>query len=325
MSERALAALLVAGLAAFPARAEPTLAIVPLPFAATELRGSGSEVAVAVGTDGEARDAGIARDATLAVAWGEAGAAALVAGDPVKAVALPASTVEGALMAETPRNAPAGARRVRRGPLSAQLSADGAVVIAERQPVARSAEPKPVPVATARVEAGPGAAFAGDPVLAEIDGRPLVLAVRTGGAGAALAVIGRQGGVGEAGAWRVLAETPAAAGAQPEAAPVPDGRLIALSRGDALQLWSFERGALTLRREVAGFGPGAAVELDGGAVLAVPSADRASLAILGADGLEERGRVALPAPAAGVAALGRGRAARVLVRLADGRVAAVKP
>ena len=325
MSKRLALALMMLGLAAFPARAEPTLTLLSLPFAAKDLRGPDSAVAVAVATDGEARDAGVPRDATLAVAWGEAGAAALVAGDPVRTGALPASTVEGALMSETPRDAPAGARRVRRGALSVQLSADGAVVIAERQAVARSAEPKPVPVATARVEAGPGAAFAGDPVLAEFDGHPAVLAIKAGAAGASLAVIGRS----EGGPWRILAETPAetaaAPGDRPEAAALP-GHGIALTRGGTLQLWNFERGALALRHEASGFGPGAApVKLDGGAALAVPTADRASLAILALDGLKERGRVALPAPAAGLSPLGRGRTARVLVRLADGRLAAVDP
>lgn len=321
MSERVRLALLAMALTVGPARAEPTMALIALPFAAKELRGQGSEVATAVATAGEAREAGVPRDATVAVAWGEAGAVALVAGETLRAVPIPPSAVEGALLSETPRDAPAGSRRVRHGALSAQLAADGALVLSERQPLPRSSEPKPVPVATARVEAGAGARFADGFAFAELDGRPVLLAPKSAAAGASLAVVGR----GDDKAWRVIAETPAA-GERLEAVALPGGRLVAVARADALQLWSFERGALALRHEARGLAPGAAaLEPEGGSVLAVPTADRAALTILAPDGLKERGRVVLPAPADGVAALGRGRAARVLVRLADGRVAEIRP
>ncbi|MFC6774257.1 hypothetical protein [Methylobacterium gregans] len=108
-------------------------------------------------------------------------------------------------------------------------------------------------------------------------------------------------------------------------------------RGDGvLQLWTLGPDALTLAAEASGYGAGAAdadiaapvePEGDGPAELALPIAGGQALALVSLKGgVSERLRAALPAPAEhGVAVLGRGAGARILVGLADGRVAVVAP
>jgi hypothetical protein len=67
--------------------------------------------------------------------------------------------------------------------------------------------------------------------------------------------------------------------------------------------------------------------LPGAPELVLPVAGRAEIALVSAKGsLHERLRVPLPAPAeTGIVVLGEGAAARLLVGLADGRVAVVAP
>jgi hypothetical protein len=68
-------------------------------------------------------------------------------------------------------------------------------------------------------------------------------------------------------------------------------------------------------------------EREGAPDLALPIADRSAVAILSLkEGIRERARAALPGLAAfGLASLGRGPATRLLVGLADGRIAVVTP
>ncbi|KQP52311.1 hypothetical protein [Methylobacterium sp. Leaf106] len=153
-------------------------------------------------------------------------------------------------------------------------------------------------------------------------------------------------------AWAILARSPVQAAGpggqsltlaaigdvskagQPRIAAVaaPDGAGI-------LQLWAYEAGALRLVGEATGYttlspGEGGAdlsavldADGDGVAELALPVADRSALAILSLkDGIREVKRIPLPGLAAfGVAAIGHGPRTRLLVGLADGRVAFISP
>lgn len=383
-SWRAAAALALGLGIAAPALAEtgsPQVMLLDLPFKVSAMRGPGSEVALAVATSGaiprvrsrpasadpRAKPASEPEPADLVVVWGAAGGAALTLSDgTVRVSPLEPDTVEGFAAAETPRGAVPGSRRAAAGPITAYLSgpvrsASGTrgqaagLTIRERQPLAMSADPQPVPIATATVTPGPDRVFAArHPRILSIDGRPLVLAVLAEeGAGStrpasALATVAKDG----SGRWAVAAISPPQNGDGPDGEPlVPaaiadfegTGRLqiAALRAPDgagALQLWSIEGGALTLLREAPGYA-GARVPDDadlaavlsaaapGPAELALPVADRMSLALVSLKGgIRERARVTLPAPAAhGVAVLGRGAGARILVALADGRVAVVAP
>ncbi|KAB1069514.1 hypothetical protein [Methylobacterium planeticum] len=374
MSERRrpawlLAWLLSGLLAAAPAAADPAVAILDLPFRVTAMRGPGSEVAVAVATSGLlpiARPKGgrtadpAARgseedEAPLVVVWGEEGGAALSLVDgAVRTTLLGAEAIEGLAAAETPRGALPNARRALSGPISAYLTGptramggDGAshaagLTIRERQPVAVSAEPKPVPVATATVSAGPEAVFAPRrPRVAQLNGRAAFVAVTATGQGASeLVVIGREA---PNAAWAVLARTPPQPGGALKVAAIGDfsgtGPQVAAVRAPegagVLQLWTYARGVLTLSAEAPGYTDGidnadlAATldtDRDGQRELALPTGDRAALALVSLKGgISERARIPLPAPAAsGVAALGAGAGTRLLVGLADGRVAVIQ-
>jgi hypothetical protein len=373
MSDRVLRPGLLAALAfLFPAlaAAEPGATLLDLPFAASALRAPGSEVAVAVATSGllplarpkaGSREAPAGEGAPVAVAWGEAGGAALTLVDgQVRVTLLGREAVEGLAAAETPRGALPGLPRAVSGGLSAVLAEPvavpgragqgaGRLVIRERQPVPMSAEPKAVPVATATVSPAPDAAFAArSPVLTVFDGRPTVVVVTENEAGSSLAVAQ----AAEAG-WSVRARGPAAPGRPLQVAGIADfsgsGRPQIAVTGPAdgaarLRLWTYEGGALQPAQAASGQdivapgydaaapgegGPGLSALLprDGGVDLALPVADRSALAILSfKGGLVERARVPLPAPAAfGVATLGTGPEARLLVGLADGRIAVVNP
>ncbi|AWN46075.1 hypothetical protein DK419_06930 [Methylobacterium terrae] len=340
MSERAARALargcLAALLVASPAAAEPRVTLLDLPFRVTQLRDAGSEAALSVATAGLPQ---LPRTpGPIAVAWGETGAAVLMlSGDRVTVVPLSLDAIEGLTAGETPKGALPGSRRVLSGPVSAYLSGpatgpDGrpgaaGVTLRERQKVSMSADPKPVPVATATVPPGAGAAFAPDTLRpVEIDGSLALLALSEHPEGTRLALIGRQDG-----AWRVRAETPAEPGRASLAAEWPGARPGAvLVRGDAgrLEHWSLAGGKLAQQaaggRSADGGGfsaPGAAVA-DGEVVLA--TRDRGALAYVSLNDLAERARAALPAPVgAGLAVLGSGRGAQVVVALADGRLAVV--
>ncbi|MBO1020700.1 hypothetical protein IPV08_12025 [Methylobacterium sp. SD274] len=233
------------------------------------------------------------------------------------------------------------------------------LTIRERQPVGMSADPKPVPIVTTAVAAGAGAAFAlRRPIAALVDGRPVVVAVTAQSGGSALAVVGKtttdaNKPPAEADkAWTVLARSPvqeAGAGGQAltlaaigDVSKAGQPRIVAVAAPDGagiLQLWAYEGGALRLIGEAPGYttlSPGeggadlsALVDADGDGVpeLAVPVADRSALAILSLkDGIREVKRVPLPGLAAfGVAAIGQGTRTRLLVGLADGRVALISP
>ncbi|MER2266413.1 hypothetical protein [Methylobacterium oxalidis] len=360
MSERARAALLAATLlAAAPAAAEPAVTILDLPFRAKAMRGPGSEVAVAVATSGllpiarpKAAAATAEDEAPLAVVWGEEGGAALTLVEgQVRATLIGAEAVEGLAAAETPRGALPGSRRALSGGLSAYLTGptraagDGApsaagLTIRERQPVALGGDPKPVPVATMTVPAGPDAVFARErPRTARFGNRTVILAsARQGADASALVLVGRPEEA-PGSPWTVVARTPPQPGAPLSIAGVADfaGRgqpQVATVTAGKLQLWTYADGAFALAAEAAGFAGGdgetalaASVEgaRDRSPDLALPAADRRSLAVLSLKGpVAERARAALPAPAGfGVAALGRGEAARLLVGLEDGRVAVV--
>ncbi|WP_298959519.1 VCBS repeat-containing protein [uncultured Methylobacterium sp.] len=323
--------------------AEPAVAIVPLPFRVAQLRGPDSEVALAAATSGLGRPP----PGGVAVAWGDEGGAILsLDGDRVAVRPLAAEAIEALAAGETPRGAVAGSRRALSGPVSAYLSGatrgpDGlpgaaGLTVRERQPVAMSADPKPVPTHTETVTPGPDAVFAASPVrAAEIDGGLHLLAVKRQGAGSGLALVGRDGG-----GWRVRAEIPPAPGGLDAAAADFDGRgraSLALLRGTPesgrIEHWTLAGGRPALAATAPGpfAGPDdlvAAADLDGdgAADLVVPGPDRTALVLLALKGgPRERARAALPAPARAVAILGSGRTARILVALADGRLAEVRP
>ncbi|RVU17165.1 hypothetical protein [Methylobacterium oryzihabitans] len=327
---RRLAAATLLWLAAGPAVAEPAVAIVPLPFRVAQLRGPDSEVALAAATSGLGRPP----PGGVAVAWGDEGGAILsLDGDRIAVRPLAAEAIEALAAGETPRGAVAGSRRALSGPVSAYLSGatrggpDGlpgaaGLTVRERQPVAMSADPKPVPTHTETVTPGPDAVFTASPVrAAEIDGGLHLLAVKRQGAGSGLALVGRDGG-----GWRVRAEIPPAPGGLDAAAADFDGggrASLALLRGSPeggrIEHWTLTGGRPVLAATAPGpfAGPDdlvAAADLDGdgAAALVVPGPAR-------------RARAALPAPARAVAILGGGRGARILVALADGRLAEVRP
>ena len=329
MSERAALALALLLLAS-PAAAEPRVALLDLPFRVTQLRDAASEAALAVATAGLPQLP--RKPGPLAVAWGETGAAVVtLAGDTVTVIPLPLDAIEGLTAGETPKGAVPGSRRVLAGPLSAYLSGTGpdghrtatALTLRERQPVAMSADPKPVPDATSAVSPGPGAVFAADALRPiEIDGTVNLLAVSERPEGASLAVIGRRDG-----AWQMRGATPpepgplSLAAARPGATPAA---LLVRGADGRAESWALAGGTPTRQaRGGAGFAaPGAALG-EGEWVLA--AGDRTALAYLSADGLKERARAALPAPVgAGLAVLGSGHGAAIVVALTDGRLATVR-
>jgi hypothetical protein len=223
------------------------------------------------------------------------------------------------------------------------------LVVSERQPVAMGGGVQKVPIERTRVGAGTDAVFEDrEPRLVDldVDGGTEVLVVKSYQAkGSALAVVAKRDG-----AWRVVAETPAIGHPQRWLNPAAVGTFqgdgkpaIALVKtphlDGVLQVWAYDGSKLVLRNEAAGytnhvFGSpaqelAAAVDLDGDGVpeLAIPTLDRGSLAILSLKGgIKELRRIALPAKAAmGVAALGSGRTAHILVGLEDGRVVDIRP
>ncbi len=330
MSERAAFALALLLLAS-PAAAEPRVALLDLPFRVTQLRDAGSEAALAVSTAGLPQLP--RKPGPLAVAWGETGAAVVtLTGDRVTVIPLPLDAIEGLTAGETPKGAVPGSRRVLAGPLSAYLSGPGAgpdgrkgaasLTLRERQPVAMSADPKPVPVATSTVSPGPGAVFSADALRpVEIDGATNLLAVSERPEGASLALIGRRDG-----AWQVRGATPPEPGPATLAAARPGPKPAALLvRGDGRpESWALAGGTPARQaRGGAGFSaPGAAL---GEGEWVLTTGDHKALAYLSADTLDERARAALPAPVgAGLAVLGAGRGAAVVVALADGRLASVQ-
>jgi hypothetical protein len=359
MSKRAV--LLAAfALWAAPARAEPTVSILPLGFVVEEFRGPQSYFARTLPTSPMLREK-LPSDQPLIAVWGAGGGAALhLDGGVLKEVRWPASEE----LPEAPRNAVPGTRMQSAGPLTTFLAepragghgvfggidAAGRLTISEKQPLAGvSTEVRAVPTKVSVVEAGADAVFEDvEPRLADLDrdGTPEILVVKSyRDKGSALAVVGRRDG-----AWGVLAETLPMGEPRHWLAPAAvadfegDGKPgVALVRTPhvqgMLQLWRFEGGKLALRHEAAGYANhvlgsaaldnAAAVDVDGDGIpeLVIPTQDRKALAVLSLKGgIRELARVPLPAPAGrGLAALGSGKGAHVVVALEDGRVAVVRP
>ncbi|WP_267357798.1 MULTISPECIES: hypothetical protein [unclassified Methylobacterium] len=351
-----LALLLCAGPIA-EARAEPVIRVLDLPFTVRALRGPRSEVAVSVATSGllpiagakVGHDAGDEESAPVAVVWGDEGGAVLtLANGTVTVKPIGREAVDGLSAAETPRGALPGMRRALSGPLSAYLTGrtrapDGSeaaavLTIRERQPMAVSTDPKPVPVATSTVPAGGDAVFAPlRPRLLRLAGHPAFLAATLSGAGSGgLALITHPNAEAS---WAVAARTPPQSGPPLKIAGIAEfagsGTLQAatVSASGRLQLWTLQPDRIEAGAEAAGYAAGdgdsdlAVTAPAGGASpeLVLPVAGRPEIALVSAKGaLHERLRVTLPAPATnGIVVLGEGPAARLLVGLADGRVAVI--
>lgn len=301
--------------------------------------------------------------AGIVVVWGDAGGAVLgLADGTVVTTLLGAETLEGLSAAETPRGALPGSRGASRDGISAYLAgpvpdpAGGPVqardlVVRERQPVGMGGDPKPVPIAATTLSPAPDSAFAPRrPHILTVDGRPAILAVTVVASGGGALALYSQGKPDRG--WSVLARgepQPVPPGGQPiKPAALADfagtgaPQIAAVAEPDGagrLQLWTYAGGALRLSHEAKGYttvSPGeneadlaALIEptRPGPPELAVPSLDRGAVAFLAfKDGIRERARVSLPAPAAfGLASLGRGEGARLLVGLSDGRIAVVTP
>jgi hypothetical protein len=356
---RALLLLLLLCAAPADARAEPIVRILDLPFTVRALRGPRSEVAVSVATSGllpiagakTGREAGDEESAPVAVVWGDEGGAVLTLADGTVAVKpIGREAVEGLSAAETPRGALPGTRRALSGPVSAYLTGrtrapDGSeaaavLTIRERQPMAVSTDPKPVPVATATVSAGGEALFAPlRPRLLRLAGRPALLAaILSGTDSGGLALITHPNAQGS---WSVAARTLQQPGPPLKIAGIADfsgsGGLQAatVSGSGRLQLWTLQPDTIAAAGDAAGYATGAgdsdlAVTAPAGGTppeLVLPVAGRPEIALVSAKGaLHERLRVTLPAPATtGIVVLGEGVAARLVVGLADGRVAVVAP
>jgi hypothetical protein len=352
--------LVVIALWTAPARAEPTVTILPLGFAVQEFRGPQSYFCRTLSTSPVLPEK-LPPDRPLVAVWGAGGGAALhLDKGELRQVRWPDG---GEPVPEAPRTAVPGTRMQSAGPLTTfftepraghgafgQIDAAGRLTIMEKQPLAGvSTEARAVPTRMSVVEAGPDAVFEDvEPRLADLDrdGTPEILVVKSYLArGSALAVVGRRDG-----AWTVLAETPPVGEPQRWLSPAAvadfsgDGQPgIALVRTPhlqgALQLWSFDGRKLALKHEAAGYSNhvfgeaaldnAAAVDVDGDGrpELILPTQDRKALAILSLkDGIKELARVPLPTPAGkGLAALGQGTGTHIIAALEDGRVAIVRP
>ncbi|KAA2242193.1 FG-GAP repeat domain-containing protein [Salinarimonas soli] len=355
---RGLAALALV-LAGPAAAAE--VAVLPLPFAVEEFRGPGSYLArIAPTADPALRRPG--REGPVALAWGAGGAAALTLADGEVSVIPLRGNPSG--LGERPADAIPHARQAAEGPIKAYLASPrtdyghgvlgdsveaGTLVIEERRPVQAGPGVQKVPVTVTRLEAGPDAVFEDlEPRLADLDGDgvPEILVVRSSkSAGAALVIAGRREGV-----WRMVAETPAIGTSNRWLNPGPVADFDRNGKPDivvvrtphidgVLQVWTWDGGGLRLLHEKAGYSThaqgstaldnAAAADLDGDGTpeIVAPTLDRRAIAILSVGrGIDERARIPLPAPTGrGLAVLGTGRGARIVVALEDGRVAVVKP
>ncbi|QGY04707.1 hypothetical protein MMSR116_24495 [Methylobacterium mesophilicum SR1.6/6] len=352
-----LAGLLLCALPHATARAEPAVRILDLPFKVRALRGPRSEAAVSVATSGllpitgatVSQQPGDEESAPLAVAWGDAGGAVLaLSSGTVTVRPIGPEAVEGLTAAETPRGALPGSRRALSGPISAYLTgrtraADGSeaasvLTIRERQPMAVSTDPKPVPVATVTVPAGGEAVFAPlRPRLLRLGDRPALLATtRSGADSGGLVLIGRPAG----GTWAVTARTDPQPGPPLKIAGIADfagsGQIQAatVSARGRLQIWTLQPDRIEPAGAAEGYAAGdgdsdlaVTAPAGGSPELILPVAGKPEIALITVKGApRERLRVPLPAaPETGIVVLGEGAAARIVVGLADGRVAVVAP
>lgn len=358
---RALAFVLLA-LAASAARAEPSTAVIPLGFEATEFRGPGSRVATTIASTDAFREGRPALAGPLVVVWGRGGGAvlSLVAGE---VRVRPARKGGGDFAAlETLPGAIPAARAEAAGPLGVSLEGPTrdyphdalgsavhatTLVVSERDAAPPpSAEPKRIGATRTRIDAGPGAVFEDrEPRLLDLDGDGTaeILVVRSDRQkGSAVAIAARREGT-----WRIVAET-APTGepfrwmnpVAPLAPGAPKG-LFALVRrphlDGILELWRWTGTTLDLVAERPGYANHAfgspAQDLaasfrsgDGGVRLAIPTLDRRAVAILTVPKLEEVARLPLPARAAtGLATLGEGAAVHILVGLENGQIVDLRP
>lgn len=366
--ERVLRAGLGLGLACLgqvlPAQAEPSITVVPLPFAVSEFRGPASRVAAVAPSLAPLRSDKAAADRPMVVVWGQGGSAALtVAGRDIGVRALASGGADLALI-ERGRDTIPQSRVETVGPITVSLTeptrdyrhaALGAsphaktITVAERKPVQAGAGAQAVPLEITKVPAGPGAVFEDrEPRLTQVAGdiTPEIVTVKSyADRGSALAVVAKRDG-----AWRVIAETPPIGEPQrwlnPAAVADFQGTgqtQIALVRtphlDGILQVWALIGDRLELRTEKAGYANHAYGETaqdlaavadidgDGRPELILPVLDRQSLAILSLkDGIREISRIALPARVtSGVAVLGAGRDLHLLAGLENGQVVDIRP
>ena len=276
-------------LAALPARAEPTVLLLDLPFKVRAMRGPQSEAAVSVATSGllpvvrakpdrraaepdaAGKSAGEEESAPIAVVWGEEGGAVLgLEGGSVVVRPIGREAVEGLTAAETPRGALPGSRRALAGPLSAYLTgrarapdggpAAAVLTVRERASVAISAEPKAVVVSTFTVPAGGETVFAAlRPRVLRLAGRPAFLAATLAGPDSGgLALVARPPGDPDA-PWTVGARTPPQAGPPLKIAAIADfagagaPQAATVSARGLLQLWTLAPGTIAPAGAAAGF------------------------------------------------------------------------
>src|SRR3954468_7937034 len=155
-------------------RAEPSVSILPLGFAVSEFRAPESRVATLVATTDALRENRAMTGQRLVVVWGSEGSAALALKDGAIAI-FPLGRGTGDLSAlERGRGTIPDAHLQSAGAISVNLTDPvrdyphdalgsgphaAAITVAERRPVEPGPDPRPVPTAIARVEAGPGAVF----------------------------------------------------------------------------------------------------------------------------------------------------------------------
>ncbi len=359
---RRLGAIVGACLACSAVAAEPSVGIVPLGFAVEEFRGPESRVAAVAPTLDALRGERSVTNRPLVVVWGRAGGAVLtlengaigvlrLKGGPadLEAVERGRDTIPGARMAASGAFTATLTGQTSAYPHAALGSAIHAqsVTVTERRPVERGAEPKPVPIATSRVAAGSGAVFEDREPRLSVgpDGAPIVVIIKSYlDRGSALAILAKRRET-----WEVAAETPPLGQAQNWLNPAAVGAfddgpnvqiaIVARPHQDGLlQLWTYDGAALTLTREKAGYSNHAfgsraqtlTTTLDIGEArpgLAIPTLDRDAIAIVSLRGrIADLKRIPLPGRAAtGLARLGEGADAHLLVGLEDGRVVDVRP
>ena len=342
--------------------AEPSVTVVPLGFAVEEFRGPESRVAAVAPSLDALRGERSVANRPLVVVWGQSGGAVLtLENGAIRVMRLKGGPAD--LMAvERGRDSIPGARVAASGALTTTLTGQTsayahaalgsaihaeAVTITERRPVQPGADPKPVPTVTSRVAAGPAAVFEDrEPRLAvDPDGTPVVVTIRSYlDRGSALAILAKRRDL-----WEVVAETPplgqpqtwlnlAAIGTFDEGRPLQIAIVARPHQDGLLQLWTFDGAALNLTREKPGYSNHAfgsraqtlAATLEIGEPtpgLAIPTLARDAVAILSLRGrIAELKRIALPSRAAtGLARLGEGADAHLLVGLEDGRVVDLRP